>query len=54
VGFNLFMTAWLGEIPLLMAGLLLTALFLLASWKILARGGLLQRALARNPAKALP
>lgn len=42
VGFNLFVTAWLGEGRLLMAGISLVSLFLLFSWKVLSDGGLLR------------
>lgn len=40
VGFNLFMTAWLREWRLFFAGLPLALGFLLASWRVLAPGGL--------------
>jgi len=42
VGFNLAVTAWLGEIRLLLAGLALVLVFLAASWRVLSRGGLFE------------
>jgi len=50
VGFNLMVTAWLGEVPLFLSGLSLALFFLFASWKVLDGGGLLQGKAARIPA----
>jgi uncharacterized membrane protein len=41
-GFNLAVTAWLGEVPLFLTGFALVSLFLFVSRQILARGGLLR------------